>query len=66
MAIGIGALMGAVNGLLVAYGRVPSIIVTLGTLAIYRTLLVEFSDAQTVLTSNLPEWLLEPAPGQHL
>ena len=37
MAIGMGAVMGSVNGVLVAYGRVPSIIVTLGTLAIYRT-----------------------------
>jgi len=59
MAIGIGALMGSVNGLLVAYGRVPSVIVTLGTLAIYRTILVEYSDAQTVLTANLPQWILE-------
>jgi rhamnose transport system permease protein len=59
MAVGIGALLGSVNGLLVAYGRVPSVIVTLGTLAIYRTLLVEFSDAQTVLTSNLPPWILD-------
>ena len=59
MAIGLGATMGAFNGVLVAYGRVPAIIVTLGTLAIYRTLLVEYSDAQTVLTSDLPEWLLQ-------
>ena len=59
MAVGLGAAMGAFNGLLVAYGRVPAIIVTLGTLAIYRTLLVEYSDAQTVLTSDLPEWLLQ-------
>ena len=59
MAVGIGAIMGSVNGLLVAYGRVPSVIVTLGTLAIYRTMLVEYSDAQTVLTANLPQWILE-------
>lgn len=59
MAIGIGAAMGAFNGVIVAYGRVPAIIVTLGTLAIYRTLLVEYSDAQTVLTANLPEWILD-------
>jgi rhamnose transport system permease protein len=59
MAVGIGALMGGINGLLVAYGRIPSVIVTLGTLAIYRTILVEYSDAQTVLTANLPEWILE-------
>jgi rhamnose transport system permease protein len=59
MAIGVGAAMGAFNGLLVAYGRVPAIIVTLGTLALYRTMLVEYSDAQTVLTANLPQWLLD-------
>ncbi|HMQ53935.1 MAG TPA: ABC transporter permease [Anaerolineae bacterium] len=59
LAIAIGAGLGAINGLLVAYGRVPSIIVTLGTLAIYRTILVEYSNAQTVLTAKLPEWILE-------
>ena len=32
----VGAILGSVNGLLVAYGGVPAIIVTLGTLAIYR------------------------------
>ena len=59
MAVVIGALMGSVNGLLVAYGGVPSIIVTLGTLAIYRTLLVEVSNAQTVLSSDMPQWLID-------
>ncbi|RME98211.1 MAG: ABC transporter permease [Chloroflexi bacterium] len=59
MAIGVGALLGAVNGLLVSYGKVPAIIVTLGTLALYRTMLVEFSDAQSILTANLPEWILD-------
>jgi rhamnose transport system permease protein len=59
MAIGVGAALGLFNGVIVAYGRVPAIIVTLGTLALYRTLLVEYSDAQTVLTANLPEWILD-------
>jgi rhamnose transport system permease protein len=36
---------------------VPAVIVTLGTLAIYRTILVEFSDAKTILTSSMPQWL---------
>ena len=57
--IGMGMVMGIINGLLVAYGGVPSIIVTLGTLAIYRSALVQFSGAQTVLTANLPDWILE-------
>ena len=59
MAIGVGALMGGFNGFLVAFCGIPSIIVTLGTMAMYRTLLVEYSDAQTVLTVNLPQWLLD-------
>lgn len=58
-AIGFGAVLGAINGLLVAYGRVPAIIVTLGTLALYRSLLVEYSGAQSIITANLPEWILE-------
>lgn len=61
MAIGVGAVMGLINGVLVAYGRVPSIIVTLGTLAIYRTLLVNYSGAKTVTTDSLPQWLLDLA-----
>ncbi len=59
MAIGVGALMGGFNGFLVAFCRIPAIIVTLGTMALYRTLLVEYSDAKTVLTVNLPQWLLD-------
>ena len=58
MAVAVGAGMGGINGILVAYGRVPAIITTLGTLAIYRSILVEFSDAQTVITASLPEWLV--------
>ena len=59
MAVGVGAGLGAVNGFLVAFCKIPAIIVTLGTLAIFRTILVEYSDAQTILTVNLPQWLLD-------
>lgn len=59
LCMALGAFFGAINGLLVAYGRVPSIIVTLGTLALYRTFLVEYSDARTVTTDSLPKWLVE-------
>jgi rhamnose transport system permease protein len=55
MAIGAG--LGAINGVLVAYGRVPAIITTLGTLAIYRAALVELSGAKTVVTDAMPQWL---------
>ena len=38
-AVAVGAVLGLVNGLLVAVAQVPSIIVTLGTLSIYRSVL---------------------------
>ncbi|MEO8668863.1 MAG: ABC transporter permease, partial [Bauldia sp.] len=58
IAIALGAAMGAINGVIVAWGRVPSIIVTLGTLAIYRGVLVDLSGARTVTTDSLPAWLI--------
>jgi rhamnose transport system permease protein len=61
----LGLVLGAVNGLLVAYGRVPAIIATLGTLALYRVVLVEFSGARTVTTSDLPDWL-DDIPGANI
>ena len=57
LAIVIGALLGAFNGYFVAYLKIPAIIVTLGTLALFRTILVEYSDAQTVLAVELPQWI---------
>jgi rhamnose transport system permease protein len=58
-AIAVGGVFGAVNGIIVAYGRVPAIIVTLGTLALYRTLLVEYSSARSITTAMLPQWVVE-------
>lgn len=57
LALALGGLMGAINGTLVAYGRVPSIIATLGTLAIYRTILVDYSGARTVVIDSMPQWV---------
>ncbi len=42
MSIGLGAILGGFNGFLVAFVRVPAIIVKLGTLSLYRTILVEY------------------------
>lgn len=55
----VGAGFGVVNGLLVAYARVPSIIVTLATMAIFRSLLVEYSDAKSITSDALPKWLVD-------
>lgn len=55
----LGACFGAFNGVLVAYARIPSIIVTLGTMALFRSALVEYSDAKSITTNNLPTWLVD-------
>jgi rhamnose transport system permease protein len=57
--IALGAVLGVFNGLLIAWGRVPAVVVTLGTLAIYRGILVDLSHAKTVTADSLPHWLLE-------
>ncbi|MEZ4500853.1 MAG: ABC transporter permease [Thermomicrobiales bacterium] len=57
LAIALGVLLGAINGLIVAYGGVPAIITTLGTLAIYRVFWSSFPGAKTVTTAELPDWL---------
>ena len=58
---GSGASWARSTALLVAYGRVPAIIVTLGTLAIYRVVLVEFSGAKTVTTADSARLAERPA-----
>ncbi|MGI8476932.1 MAG: ABC transporter permease [Thermomicrobiales bacterium] len=63
MAIGFG--LGAINGLIVAYGSVPAVITTLGTLALFRVVLVEISGAKTVTTADLPNWLND-VPGANV
>jgi rhamnose transport system permease protein len=59
LAIGIGCVMGLLNGALVAYGRIPAIIVTLGMLAVYRTWLIEHAEAQNITVDTLPDWLTD-------
>jgi rhamnose transport system permease protein len=52
--------MGLLNGLLVSFGRVPSLIVTLGTMAIYRSILVAYpAGTKNVVTNDLPQWVLD-------
>jgi len=55
----LGGTFGVVNGLLVAYARIPSIIVTLATMALFRSALVEYSNAKSVTSQNLPAWLVD-------
>ncbi|MFC4640345.1 ABC transporter permease [Deinococcus hohokamensis] len=52
--LGIGALLGAVNGLLVAYGKVPALVATLGTLYVFRGVDYAVVHGGQITASNLP------------
>jgi rhamnose transport system permease protein len=55
LALGIGATCGAVNGAIVTIGRVPSLVVTLGTLYIIRGIDGAWAGGNQVNASMLPE-----------
>ena len=55
LALGIGAVCGAVNGLIVTVARVPSLVVTLGTLYIIRGIDGAWAGGNQVNASMLPD-----------
>jgi rhamnose transport system permease protein len=55
LAMILGLTMGAFNGLVVGYGNVPSIIVTLGTLSAYRGVNFIISGGGWVVSRDLPD-----------
>jgi rhamnose transport system permease protein len=58
-AVGVGSVLGLFNGILVAVAKVPSIIATLGTLSIYRSLLTSHAGGRTIATGELPQWIID-------
>jgi len=61
LAIGAGAGLGLFNGLIVTLFKLPSIIVTLGTLSLYRGLLFIISDSKQIDPNDIPEPLIRMA-----
>ena len=53
-----GAVLGLVNGLLVALGRVPALVITLGTLYIYRGVVLTWAGSNRINASDLPDSFL--------
>lgn len=59
-AVLLGCAVGAVNGFLVAYLRLPSLVVTLASLYIVRGIFNEYAKGQTIIESEVPpevNWL---------
>lgn len=59
IALVIGAGLGAINGLIVAYGGVSPLIATLGTLSLYRGLTYVYADGKEIPPDLMPRWMLE-------
>lgn len=55
VAMAVGLLCGALNGAVVAYMKIPAIIVTLGTMNVYRGLTYIISDGTQVTGYELPD-----------
>jgi rhamnose transport system permease protein len=59
IAIGLGAICGAVNGALIAAARVPALVVTLGTLYVYRGIDYTWASGQQVNAADMPAGFLK-------
>jgi rhamnose transport system permease protein len=51
----VGALLGLLNGLLVALARVPALVITLGTLYVYRGAVLTWAGSNRINASDLPD-----------
>jgi len=55
VAVVVGALLGFVNGAIVAWCRVPALVITLGTLYIYRGVVLTWAGSNRINASDMPE-----------
>lgn len=49
-----GGVLGAINGALIAFARVPALVITLGTMYIYRGINVSWAGSNRINASDLP------------
>ena len=57
--IAMGALLGLVNGVLVAFGKVPALVITLGTLYVYRGIVLSWAGSDRINASDMPGSFLQ-------
>ena len=61
--MGLGAACGVLNGILVTFGRVPALVVTLGTLYVFRGLAFLWTNGRQVNAETLPDSFLSIGTG---
>ncbi|QTE27952.1 ABC transporter permease [Pengzhenrongella sicca] len=63
LALVVGAVLGWLNGFLVAVLEIPSIVATLGTLAVYRGATAVYADSGQVTSGMIPGWVKSVSTG---
>jgi D-xylose transport system permease protein len=66
LGIALGAVLGGLQGFIVAYGRIPSFIVTLGGLLVWRGLIFQYAQGQTIAPLDTTFRLLGGGPSGSL
>jgi rhamnose transport system permease protein len=66
LGMALGAACGALNGVLVTFGKVPALVVTLGTLYAFRGLAFLWTDGRQVNAETLPDSFLNLGTGSVL
>ncbi len=61
--IGIGAVCGLANGVIVAYGRVSSVFVTLAGLSIYRGIVTIYAGGHQIEPKDISDWVRNSVTG---
>lgn len=59
----IGMICGLINGIIVAYGKVSSVFVTLGSLSIYRGIVTVYAGGHQIEPMDIPEWVRKSVTG---
>ncbi|MCW2757092.1 MAG: ATPase [Nocardioidaceae bacterium] len=54
-AVAAGAVLGLVNGLIVALAKVPALVITLGTLYVYRGIVLTWAGSNRINASDMPD-----------
>jgi rhamnose transport system permease protein len=54
-----GAALGLINGVLVAFGKVPALVITLGTLYVYRGIVLTWAGSDRINAGDMPKAFLE-------
>lgn len=66
IAVAAGAVLGLINGALVAFAKVPALVITLGTLYVYRGIMLEWAGSDRINASDIPPGLLDFGTGSFL